>query len=95
MQVFARAAISRRRGVFLDDAAIAHLQHPVHVLAHAQVMRDHDARAVLLVDQVGKGLHNLECPLGVEGGGGLIGQDERRSVDQRPGDGHALLLTAG
>ena len=32
---------------------------------------------------------------GVEVAGRLVGQDDVGVVDQRPGDGHALLLAAG
>ena len=31
----------------------------------------------------------------VEVAGRLVGEQQRRAVDQRPGDGHALLLAAG
>ena len=40
--------------------------------------------------------HGQHLPpgVGVEGAGGLVGQDQRRIADQRPGDGDALLLAA-
>ena len=65
------------------------------MLAHAQVVRDHDPTPAPLVDQARKRLHDLVGPFGVQGGRRLIGQDQCRIVDQRPGDCHALLLTAG
>jgi hypothetical protein len=77
------------------DLAVHHLDDAVGVLAHAQVMRDHDAGAVLFVNQLGEGLHDLMGALGVEAGGRLVGQDNFRLVDQGAGDGDALLLTAG
>jgi hypothetical protein len=42
------------RIINLDQFAIAHLQDAVNVLAHAQVVHDHDPGAVVLVDQGGK-----------------------------------------
>ena len=42
--------------------------------------------------------HQLEHPVDlheVEVGGGLVGEDQRRVVHQRPGDRHPLLLAAG
>ena len=56
------------------DLAVHHLDHAVHIVAHAQVMGDHDAGALLLVDQVGEGLHHLVGALGVQAGGRLVGQ---------------------
>ena len=40
-------------------------------------------------------LEDLGAAVGVEGTGGLVGQEERRLVDERAGDGQALALTAG
>jgi len=79
----------------LYELAILHLEDTIHELAHAKVVRDHDAGAVVFVDQVGKGLHHLVGTLGIEGGGRLVGKDEGRIVDQGAGDGHALLLSTG
>ena len=61
--------------------AVDHLEDAVGVAAHAQVVGHHDADAVLLVDQLGKGLHNLEGEGGVETGGRFVGQDEFRIMD--------------
>ena len=38
--------------------------------------------------------HDLVAGGGVERAGGLVGQQDRRIVHQRPGDGHALALAA-
>ena len=58
----------------------------------AVVRRDDDRRAagVDLAEQV----HDLERELGIEVAGRLVGQDDRRIVDERAGDGDALLLAA-
>ena len=38
---------------------------------------------------------HLLAGAGIEVAGGFVGQDHERIVDQRAGDGHALLLAAG
>ncbi len=38
---------------------------------------------------------HLPARVGVQGAGGLVGQDHRRVPGQGPGDGHPLLLAAG
>ena len=40
-------------------------------------------------------VHHLDARAGVEVAGRLVGQQDRRVVDERPRDGHALLLAAG
>ena len=77
------------------DLPIHHLDDLVHIATHAQVMGDHDTRPVLFMDQLGEGRNDLIGALGVEAGRRLIGQYHAGLVDQRPGDGDALLLAAG
>ena len=48
-----------------------------------------------LACRVSKQRHDLQAGLGVQVAGGLVGQNDRRAVDQRPGNGHALALAAG
>ena len=81
-------------GVLFYQFAIPHLEHAIHILAHAQIVRDHDAGAVVLVDERREGLHHLEGALGVEAGGWFVREDQGGVVDQRAGDGDALLLSA-
>ena len=40
-------------------------------------------------------LEDLVARLAVEVAGGLVGQQQRRPLDQGPGDGHPLALAAG
>src|SRR5882757_7416709 len=40
-------------------------------------------------------IHDLERQIGIEIARGFIGEDQLRLVDQGPGDGNTLLLTAG
>ena len=78
----------------LADLPINHFDDLVHVLHHAQVVGYHHTRSVLLVDQFGEGGHDLVGPIGIKAGGWLIGQDHIWLVDQRAGNGDALLLPA-
>ena len=55
---------------------------------------DHDdggAGGVEVAEQV----HDVEAVVAVEVAGGLVAEDELRVGDDRPGNGHALLLPAG
>lgn len=81
------------------------------LLDHAAVLEDHDAvrPAVGHTQVVGDqqqggagipyaGLQQVEDLLldgDVEGGGGFVGDDERRVADQRQGDEYALALSTG
>src|SRR5277367_2027380 len=53
-----------------------------------------DDRVALLVEVLEQG-EDLDAGLGIEVSRGLVRQDNRRPVDERPGDRHALALTAG
>jgi len=39
--------------------------------------------------------HDLRAALGVQVSGGLVRQKDGGIIDERPGNGHPLLLTAG
>ena len=56
-------------------------------------MRDHDDQAV--VRDLGEQVHDLDAGFGVEGAGGLVGQQDLGIVDQGARDGDALHLAAG
>ena len=57
-------------------------------------MGDEDHRVPLLVELLEEAQH-LPASAGVQGAGGLVGQDDGGLPRQRPGDGHPLLLAAG
>ena len=83
------------RGLVAHDAALAELDHaPAHAVDHRGVVRRHDdgrARAVDAVQQ----LHDPDRRLGVEVARRLVGQQQRRMVDEGARDADALLLAAG
>ena len=90
---------SRRRvgaGLLVaDDAAVGELDHAAaHLVDHRHVVGgDHDRRAGA-VDAVEQ-LHDPDRGLGIEVAGRLVGQQQRRVVDERARDRDALLLAAG
>ncbi|MCR6657697.1 MAG: hypothetical protein NVV63_18240 [Opitutus sp.] len=53
-----------------------------------------DGDAILLVELLEE-LHDLAALVGVQVAGGFVGEDDRGFGDQRAGDAHELLLTAG
>ena len=57
-------------------------------------MGDENHGVALAVDVLEHSQH-LTAGAGVQGSGGLVGQDDRRTAHQSPGDGHPLLLAAG
>src|SRR5215212_1736385 len=69
-----------------DDAALAQLDHaPAHLVDHLLVVgRDDDGRAGA-VDPVDQ-LHDPDRRLGIEVAGRLVGQQQRRVVDERARD---------
>src|SRR4029079_16893630 len=93
LRVFSRT--SGRRTSALTNMAVGHLNHGVAVRRRALGVRGHeDRRPLRLVDRADQ----LQDPLAgarVEVAGRLVGEDERRAVDDGAPDGHALHLAAG
>ena len=89
----------RRLGVdlffLLDDLAVVHAGDAVGVGEDAVVVGDDDHGAVRRAGDVAEEFEHDLAVLGIERGGGFVADDERRFVDQRAGDGDALLLAAG
>src|SRR3954454_9270563 len=78
-----------------DQAAVVHLDDPLaHLVDDLVVVRGHDDRRPGAVDPVEQA-HDADARGGVEVAGRLVGQQDRGPVDERPGDGDALLLAAG
>jgi len=78
----------------LHDLALVHEHHPVgHRAGKAHLVRDAD-HGDALAGQLGHDVEHLVDHLGVEGGGGLVKQQDLRREAERAGNGHALLLPA-
>src|SRR5436305_1048307 len=71
----------------LDDA-------PAHGVDDRLVVRRHQHGRAGAVDAVEQA-HDADRRARVEVPGGLVGQEDQRSVDEGAGDRYALLLTAG
>ena len=95
----ARGLDGRRRGgrlapVVGNDPAVAHGDDPARIFGDIGFMRDDDDRHALIAVERDQRLHDLMRGLGVEIAGGFVREQDARAVDQRPGDGDALLLAA-
>jgi hypothetical protein len=77
----------------LDDAALVHHQDDVGALDGGQAVGDHQ-RGAAAHDAVERGL-DVALGFGVERRGGFVEDEDRRVLQQRPGDGQALALAAG
>src|SRR3954464_8887995 len=78
-----------------DDAALVELDDaPLHVVHHLAVVGDDDDGGAGLVDPVEQ-LHDPDRGDRVEVSARLVGQQQRRVVDEGAGDGDALLLATG
>src|SRR3954454_7339983 len=77
-----------------DQASLVEREHaPAHLVDHLAVVRDDEHRRPGAVDPV-KQLHDPDGGLRVEVPGGLVRQQQRRMVDERPRDRYALLLAS-
>ena len=95
----ARGLDGRRRGgrlapVVGNDPAVAHGDDPARIFGDIGFMGDDDDRHALIAVERDQRLHDLMRGLGVEIAGGFVREQDARAVDQRPGDGDALLLAA-
>jgi hypothetical protein len=80
----------------LDDLALEHHADAIRDLTHdAEIMGDEQHRHVEPALQLGEELQDLRLHRHVEGGGGLVGDEEIGLVGKRHGDHHALALAAG
>jgi hypothetical protein len=77
-----------------EHQAVAHDDRTVGVAGELDLVGDHDDGLAGIVEPAQQ-LHHLAARVGVEGARRLVGQQQRRPIDDRPGEGHALLLAAG
>ena len=78
-----------------DAAEIDHDDPVADVLDDAEVVRDEQHGEAELALQVGEQVDDLGLDRDVEGGYGLVGDDQFGLDGQRPGDDDALALAAG
>ena len=87
-------SVSGCRRPIIFDAAVTDADNPLRMLSDCQIVRhddDRDAQSVQILEHP----QDLFAGARVEVSGRLVGEQERRTIDERPRDGHALLLTAG
>src|SRR6266481_5663858 len=77
------------------DCAIAHVDDAVAHLRCFRVVRDHEHRLSELLVGITQHLQDDFGILRVQVAGRLVSQDNRRLIDQRSRQRHALLLAAG
>ena len=76
-----------------DDPAADHVDDAIGVVDHALIVSDQeDGRPLGTVRHAPEQLQDRLAGFGVERGGRLVGEDQRRVIDERPGDGDPLLL---
>ncbi len=77
------------------ELALIELQHAAaHLVDHRLVVGGDEHRGAGAVDPVEQP-HDVDRGLGIEVAGRLVGEQQRRVVDERPRDRDALLLPAG
>ena len=80
----------------LHEAAAVHDGDAVgENLHHRQIMADEEKGEALAVAQIHQQIEHLRLDGEIEGGDGLIGDDEPGPADEGAGDGDALALPAG
>ena len=83
-----------RRRLIGEDLAVADVDDAVSVLGDIGFVGDEDDGVAFCVELIEEG-HDFGAGLGVEVAGGLVGEDDGRTVDEGAGDGDALALAAG
>ena len=78
-----------------DDAAVHHKNPAAHAGNHAQIVGDHDDGGVAALLQVVQQIQHLRLNGHVQGGGGLVCDDQLGLAGDGRGDHHALAHAAG
>src|SRR6516164_400397 len=87
--------MSKRRGADSVNTAVLHRSDAVGEAVDPRVMRHDDDCPVGSERRIPEDLEHGLTGIGIERRGRLVAYDEPGSMDQRAGDGDALLLTAG
>ena len=78
----------------LDNPAVTECDDTLRRCCDLGVVRNDDNRLTVFFVQRLEHLHDFSAGFCIEVPCGLVGKDDPRVDDQRPGDGHPLLLTA-
>ncbi len=84
-----------RRGQFDDFAEIHHRDPVAHVLDHAEIVGDEEVGEPVLLLEFEKEVQHLRLHRDIEGGNGLITDDEAGFQGEGPGDPDPLALAPG
>ena len=82
-------------GFHAFDSPVGHRDDAVAEVVNAAIVRDHDHRAVCLNGHLANQIHHGATARGIERRRRFVAHEQARLVDERAGDGHALLLPAG
>jgi MFS family permease len=82
-------------GDVVDDCAVTEPDQPFGSGGDLRVVGSEQDRHVVFGAQAGKQVEDVRGGGGVEVAGGLVGEQQRRGVDQGAGDGDALLFPPG
>src|ERR1039458_9026682 len=74
---------------------VRQFHHPLRMRRNIRVVRGNDQRGLFFDAEILEQLDDFTTGVRIEIAGRFIGQEQFRLVDERAGDGHALLFAAG
>src|ERR1039458_626703 len=74
---------------------VRQFHHPLRMRRNIRVVRSNDQRGLFFDAEILEQLDDFTTGVRIEIAGRFIGQEQFRLVDERAGDGHALLFAAG
>src|ERR1019366_6452827 len=86
--------LGSRRFLIAEDLAVANVYDAMRVLGDIVLVGNEDDGVALIVQTIEQ-RHNFHAGLRVQVAGGLVRQNDGRTVDQGASNGHALPLSAG
>src|SRR5262245_5750654 len=93
LEFFGGVALVKHRLV-ASDLAVAEDDDAPGVFGDVVLVSDEQQRDAAFAVESLKNIHDFDRSAAVERAGRLVGQDDRRMIDQRPRDRYALLLSA-